>query len=204
MKIKKFVLFLIAVSFIFCGLGYVQPCYADRGGERHACQQEVRKDLEKAHKMVQHGIQTRQINQQEAEGIRQNLKRVENDFNRALSDGRLDPRECERLQREIRGLYRHIKHDIRDDDNGRQGHGAQGCQHEVRRDLEKARMIVEDGVNANKISPQELFVINKRMDELENDLRRYSSDGRLNPRECDRLKKKIKDIYDLIGYARNN
>jgi hypothetical protein len=114
MKMKNLVLSFIVVSFIFCGIGYVQPCYAERGDGRHACQHEVRKDLEKAHRIVQHGIQTRQISYKEAEGIRHNLKRVENDFDRYLSDGRLSQRECDSLKSEIRGLYRHIKHDIRD------------------------------------------------------------------------------------------
>jgi len=125
MKMKKFALLFIVFSFIFCGTGYVQPCYAERGdgrygnerhdnGGRHACEREVRKGLAKAHRIVRHGLQTRQIDRREAESIRHNLRKVENDLDRYLSDGRLSPRECDNLKREIHGLHRHIKHDLRD------------------------------------------------------------------------------------------
>jgi hypothetical protein len=121
-KMKKFALLFIVFSFIFCGIGYVQPCYAERGdgryserhGERHVCEREVRGDLARAHRIVQHGIRTRQIDHREAESIRHNLKRVENDLDRYLSDGRLSQRECDNLKQEIHGLHRHIKHDLRD------------------------------------------------------------------------------------------
>lgn len=204
MKMKKIALFLMVISFIFCGIAYVQPCYAQRDAGRYACQQDVRMDLEKAYRIVKHGIQTRQINQQEAEGIRHNLKRVESDLDRALSDGRLNPRECDRLQRETRDLYRHIRQDMTDNDGDRQGRGGQACQRDVRDDLEKARIAHREGVDSRRINPQESYVISNKMEEVEKDLRRSLKDGRLNPGECDKLKRKMKDLYDLIGYARNN
>ena len=291
MKINKMALFLMIISIIFCGIGYVQPCSAESGDSRYACQNDVRKDIEKANRIVRHGLNTkqitpreadgirhninrvendlsralsdgrlnprecdrlqqetrglyrhirsemndddrqgqggrscqndvrkdiekadrivrhglntRQITPREADGIRHNINRVENDLSRALSDGRLNPRECDRLQQETRGLYRHIKHEMNDDDD-RQGQGGWACQHEVREDIEKARANVSEGFNTQQISPQEAVVISKKIDELENDYKRSVSDRRLNPRECDRLKLRIKEIYDLIGYARNN
>jgi hypothetical protein len=108
---KKCVALFIFVSFIFCGIYYVQPCFALQG---HACQHEVRKEIDKAHRVVQHGIKTKQIDQREAASIRNNIKRIENDLNRYVADGRLSPRECNQLQNELRGLHRHIKHDLND------------------------------------------------------------------------------------------
>ena len=112
MRMNKLVLSLIVGSFIFWGMWYVQPGYAQHSN--HACQRDVRVHIEKAHRIVQHGIDTRQINHKEAEGLRRNMQKVENDFQRSLSDGRLSQRECEKLNREIAGLYRHIKHDMKD------------------------------------------------------------------------------------------
>jgi hypothetical protein len=123
-KMKKWTALFIFVSFIVSGLYFVQPSFAQRerdsydrpSRERqgHACQHEVRKEIDKAHRVVQHGIHTKQIDQREAASIRNNIKRIENDLNRFVSDGRLTPRECERLQNELRGLHRHIKHDMND------------------------------------------------------------------------------------------
>ncbi len=167
------------------------------------CQQDVRQDIEKANNMVRHGIKTGQIDSREADRIRQNIRRVENDLNRFVSDGRLNPGECERLQRETRGLYKHIRYEM-NDGNDRRDHRGEGCQQDIRQDLSRARVMVRDGVNSEKISPQELFVINKKIENLENDLNRSRSDGRLRPEECAGLKQKAKDLIDTIMYAATN
>ena len=112
MKMSKWVLSLTVGSFIFWGICYVQPGCAQHSN--HACQREVRAQIEKAYRIVQHGLDSRQINHKEAEGIRHNIEMVERDYRRAVSGGHLSERECERLNKEVDRLYRHIKHDLRD------------------------------------------------------------------------------------------
>jgi hypothetical protein len=112
MKMSKWVLSLTVGSFIFWGICYVQPGYAQHSS--HACQHDVRAHIERAYRIVQHGIDSRQINYKEAEGIRRNIQMVERDYRRAVSDGRLSEMECERLNSEVARLYHHIKHDMKD------------------------------------------------------------------------------------------
>ena len=112
MNMNKWVLSLTVGSLILWGLCYSQPSYAQHSNR--ACQHDVRAHLEKADRIVQHGIESRQINHREAEGIRRNIQQVERDYRRAASDGRLSERECERLNNEVARLYHHIKHDLKD------------------------------------------------------------------------------------------
>jgi hypothetical protein len=112
MNMNKWVLSLTVGSLLFWGICYVQPGYAQHSN--HACQREVRTHIERARRVVQHGVDSGQINRREAEGIRRNIQMVERDYRRAESDGHLSERECERLNRDVDRLYRHIKHDLRD------------------------------------------------------------------------------------------
>jgi len=117
MKMNKLVLSLTVGLFILGGTCYLQPSFAqrsDRERSNHACQREVSAHIQRAYRITQHGIDSRQINRKEAEGIRRNMRKVEKDFQRAVSDGRLSQRECERLNEEVARLYGHIKHDIKD------------------------------------------------------------------------------------------
>jgi hypothetical protein len=112
--------FALTVFILFCGIYFAAPCFAQYGREgrhereAHACRHDVRKELNKAHRVIDHGIRTRQIDHKEAENLRRHLKRVEGDLHRYESDGRLSPRECNNMQNEVRNLYRHIKHDMND------------------------------------------------------------------------------------------
>ena len=117
MKMNRLVLSLTVGLFLLGGICYLQPSFAqrsDRERSNHACQHEVRAHIERAYRITQHGIDSRQINRKEAEGIRRNMQKVEKDLQRAISDGRISQRECDRLNEEIARLYRHIKHDIKD------------------------------------------------------------------------------------------
>ena len=112
--------FVLTIFVLFCGICFAAPCFAQYGRdgrharEAHACWNDVRRDMNKAHRAIDHGIRTRQIDHREADNLRRHLRRVEGDLHRYESDGRLSPRECRNMQNEIRGLYRHIKHDMND------------------------------------------------------------------------------------------
>ena|ERR1035437_4964652 len=70
----------------------------------------LRDRVDMAQRRIELGIRSGALTREEAHRLREELRQILSDEDRARADGRLDRRERERLHRELMRLERHISH----------------------------------------------------------------------------------------------
>jgi hypothetical protein len=112
-------LLILVVAFVI-SLGLTAFSYAEEGhrGGGHEGVRDIQNRMRIAHEKIDRGIQSGSLTREEAHRLKGELNAVRDDEARMRSDGRLNPHERDRLDRELDRLERHIAN-LKQNDNRR-------------------------------------------------------------------------------------
>ena len=197
-------LIVLLVAFVL-GFGLTAFSYADEGhrGSGYEGVRDINNRIRIAHEKIDKGIDSGALTREEAHRLKGELDAVRDDEARMRADGRLNPHERDRLERELDRLEKHIfnlKHnDNRRDDDHRGGY--EGIQNIDQR-IDAAHHRIHKGVESGALTKHEADKLKGQLDALRDDEARMRADGRLNPHERERLERELdrleKHIHHLI------
>jgi len=189
MKKVLFVFMCAVMLFGFAAIGYAER------GDWHGG---IRDRIREAKQSIDRGIEHGKITRQEARKLNEELDSILAKVDRMRSDGRLDERERESINRDLDRLERDIKREKRDDD--RRGDGDRRDWHGGIRDrIHAAKQSIDRGIEHRSLTRKEARKLNEELDEILVKIDRMKNDGRLSEgerekvnRDLDRLDRDIK------------
>jgi septal ring factor EnvC (AmiA/AmiB activator) len=167
----------LAFSFLFIGFA--------------ATASDIDRRVDEMHKRINQGVQSGELTQQEAAGLRQELNDIRKDEARMRADGRLTRPEIDRLNGELDRLSRDIYREKHDQDTvgGRN----------INQRVSEMHKRINQGVKSGELTRQEATRLRQELNNIRGDEARMRADGRLTRPEIDRLNGELdrlsRDIY---------
>jgi hypothetical protein len=160
-------------------------------------------------KRINVGIEKGDLTRHEADMLQENLDHITNEYNHMKEDGRLTRKEVDRLEQDLEINSRMIQ-DKRSNQIRRLYGPKPAPQHdygktgEFKARIENQQGRIDKGVAKGDLTRHEADILQDNLNEIRDEYSRMKADGKLTPKEADRLERDLDENDRMIQDKRNN
>ncbi|MBI5632528.1 MAG: hypothetical protein HZA15_03510 [Nitrospirae bacterium] len=203
---RRTVLLLVAMGFIFGLVACVEA--ASRHEQPRS---EFRDRIESQQKRIDQGVAKGDLTRQEADMLQDNLNHIREEYRTMKADGRLTPREADRLERDLEVNDRMIQ-DRRTNQIRRLYEPVQspsGQDEQPRSDLRDLRMEnqlkrIDERAAKGELTWREAEIVRKNLERIKDSYLRLKADGRVTEKKLKILDKKLDRNDRMIHEKKRN
>jgi peptidoglycan hydrolase CwlO-like protein len=194
---KKMMLAVLCAVFVF---GTIVTGSAEQGDWRGG----IRSRIQESKQKIEQGIERGSLNRHEADRLNAELSAILNKIDRMKADGYLSQGERETIKSDLDRLDRDIfkeKHDTVSADHA----VPQDWRGGMRSRIQEAKVKIEEGIERGTLNRKEARKLNKELDKIVYKIDRMKADGRISPREREKIHRDLDRLdRDIVKEKRND